>query len=194
MNKEIVSFSDVIQFSTGINLSRIEGKKISEESIYSIEDFENDLKGSNQSIDGIENKTNQGKGVIVKPGDCIISMIKSKAGIVSGSSNGKYLSLNFVKCEIDEQLLYSWYFCYLFNEASSIKQQIYKNQQGTVKSVTRLNISTIGDIQFKLVDMEQQKRIGDMYRTVLNQEYLMKHEADLLKRFTLGMMQMIDKN
>ncbi len=194
MKKEMVRFSDVVRFSTGTNLSRKQEDKLSEKKIYNIEDFENDLRVSNQLSETNENEYGQGKEDIVKPGDCIISMIKSKAGVVSNKSNGKYLSLNFLKCEIDEDLLYPWYFCYLFNEANSIKQQILKNQQGTVKSVTRLNIGTIGDIKFELIDIDQQKKIGDMYKIILNQEYLMKREADLLKQYALSMMQMLDKN
>ena len=153
--------------------------------IYSLDDFDRDLDGSHPKIGLQAYRPFAEKGVYIKAGDCIISMTRTKAAITTSASEGKLLTVNFMKCEIDQSQLDPWYFCYLFNESNSVKQQMQKVQQGTVSCISRLNITTIGALKFERITLARQREIGQMYREVLIQEQLRKRQTEKIKKASL---------
>lgn len=190
---EVVTFGDLIAFSAGTNMTRLSGD-ISDESIYTLEDFDRDLSSLNQEYLDVDNFITKGKSVISVAGDIVISMTRSQAGIVSLESSGKYLNSNFVKCEFDRNKLYPWYFCYLLNESGAISQQIKKLQQGTIGCINRLTISMIGSLEFELEDISQQRIIGDLYRNMLIRERLTLKQMEDMRKYTLELIKKVDNN
>lgn len=190
---EKVKFSDLIKFSAGTNLTRL-NDDISDNSIYTLEDFDHDLCSlKEEEIKKDENIT-QNKSVISIVGDVVISMTRNQAGIVSAKNSGKYLNSNFVKCEFDKEQLYPWYFCYLLNESVTVNQQIKKLQQGTLGCINRLTINMIGSLEFTLEELSQQKIVGDLYRDLLIQERLTLKQMETMKKYTLQMIRKADRN
>jgi len=190
---EVITFGDLVTFSAGTNTTRLSGN-VSDAAIYTLEDFDNDLRslGKEETYDSVS--FTKGKGVISAAGDVIISMTRNQACIVSSESSGKYLNANFVKCEFDREKLYPWYFCYLLNESVSISQQINKMQQGTIGCINRLTISMIGSLIFELEEISKQRVVGDLYRNMLIQERLTLQQVANLKRYTLEVIKKVDNN
>lgn len=191
--KEKLVFGDLIRFSAGTNLTRIQ-RDISNDCIYTLEDFDSDL--STLDIDDVVEDIIcvNNKNVISEAGDVVISMTRNQAGIVSKKNSGKYLTSNFIKCEFDREKLYPWYFCYLLNEAPTINQQIKKMQQGTIGCINRLTINMIGSLVFEIKDISQQKMIGDLYRNILIRENLvLKHMKDM-RKMTFEIIRRVDTN
>ena len=190
---EVAKFGDLITFSAGTNLTRV-SDDISEERVYSLEDFDSDLSSSSQVCRAFKVGIKNTKSTISSEGDVIISMTRNKAGIVSAENSGKYLNSNFVKCEFEKEKLYPWYFCYLLNESVTVSQQIKKMQQGTIGCINRLTISMIASLEFNLESLSQQKLIGDLYRNLLVRERLVKKQMEDIKKYTFEVIRRVDKN
>ena len=173
---EIKKLGDVINFSLGKNPTRIKEQGLS---LYSPEDFEDDLYGLNEHDDRSE---------------CIINLIKSKAAPVSLDNEGKCITSNFLKCEFNGRLLDKWYFCYQFNEGKNFEQQIAMFHQGTTLSVKKLNVKTIGELKIGLPGIEKQRRIGEIYRQSLIHNRLMLKQAEEIKNMTLTIIRKIEED
>ena len=117
--KQRKRLGDVIHFSTGVNPSRIKGK-VSEGQIYSLEDFDRDLVGMDIVCEPLGEAAGIDPKVCTQMGDCIISLTRSQAGVVTGQSSGKVITANFVKCYIDVSQMDTWYFCYIFSSYTLI--------------------------------------------------------------------------
>lgn len=167
---------DIITFSLGKNPTRIKEQELS---LYSPENFENDLYCINDHGDRSE---------------CIINLIKSKAAPVSLANEEKCITSNFLKCEFDRQVLDKWYFCYQFNEGKDFENQIAMFHQGTTLSVKKLNVKTIGELRIRLPNIEKQRRIGEMYRQSLVQNRLMLKQAEEIKNMTLTIIRKIEED
>lgn len=173
---EIKNLGDVIKFSLGKNPTRIKEQELS---LYSPENFENDLYCISEHDDRSE---------------CIINLIKSKAAPVSLDNEDKCITSNFLKCEFDGRILDKWYFCYQFNEGKDFEQQIAMFHQGTTLSVKKLNVKTIGELKIRLPDIEKQRKIGEIYRQSLIQNRLMLKQAEEIKNLTLTILRKIEED
>ena len=171
-----VRLDEIIQFSLGKNITRI---KDSAAEIYTQEDFECDLKSSDEDDERY---------------GCIINLIKSKAAPVSGETKDKILTQNFMKCILDETKILPWYFCYKFNEGKKLEQQISMYHQGTTLSVKKLNVKIIGDLIINLPDIEKQRLLGEIYRKSIIQYELSIKNADAIKKYTLEMLERIEED
>lgn len=190
---EIVKFEDLVTFSAGTNLTRLNGD-ISDDYIYTLEDFDNDLSSFSEENNVEKVNIIKTKGIISDAGDVIISMTRNQAGIVSSKNSGKFLNSNFVKCEFDKEKMYPWYFCYLLNESATISQQIKKMQQGTIGCINRLTINMLGSLEFSLEDFSQQKIVGELYRKMLIMERLTMKQMKDMKKYTFEVIKKVDKN
>lgn len=189
MRKE--NLGDYITFSAGANQTRL-SENITDDKIYTLEDFDNDLMFPKECY--TEYNTPSNKNIVLTTGDVVFSNTRNQVGIVSSENAGKYLNSNFVKCEFDSSKIYSWYFCYLFNESILLKQQIQKIQQGTIGCINRLTINMLCSLEVKFPNYLQQKKIGDLYRNLLIQEYLTLKQIKDVKKFTLDVLEKINND
>lgn len=173
---EIKKLDDIIRFTLGKNPTRIKDQELY---IYSPENFENDLYCINE-----HDSTSK----------CIINLMKSKVAPVSTSNKDKCITSNFLKCEFDGKILDKWYFCYQFNEGKEFEQQIAMFHQGTTLSVKKLNVKTIGELKIRLPDMDKQRKIGELYRQSLIQNYLLLKQAEEIKNLTLSIIRKIEED
>ena len=166
---------DIIEFTLGKNSTRI---KEQENNIYTPEDFEKDL----QCINTVENVP-----------ECIISLIKSKAAPISEQTKEKFISSNFLRCRFDSKILDPWYFCYQFNEGKDFEQQINMYHQGSSLSVKKLTVGIICDLKINLPDIKDQKRIGELYKQSIIQNYILLKQTENIKKFTIATIRKIEE-
>ena len=166
---------NLMEFTAGKNSTRI---KENECDLYTQEDFETDLHDiSNEIIDG-----------------CIINLIRSKAAPLSIRASKKCLTSNFLLCKFDITKLDPWYFCYLFNESKSMEQQINMLHQGSTLSVKKLTIKSVGELNIKLLDMDKQKLIGQLYRKSVKQQELLSKQAENIAELTKLVIRKIEED
>lgn len=173
---EMERLSAIMQFFLGKNPTRVKEQGLS---VYSPENFENDLYCINHH--GAQSS-------------CIINLIKSKAAPVSIENVDKCITSNFLKCEFDPTVLDKWYFCFQFNESKEFEQQIAMFHQGTTLSVKKLNVKTIGDIKIRLLEIEKQRMIGELYRLTLIQNRLRIKQAEDMNHAALSMIRKIGED
>lgn len=165
---------DIIQFSVGKNPTR---SNVDASKRYSPEDLENDLLRPD-----------------VYKNICMINMINSKAAPLSKENAGKFFTSNFLKCELDISVINAWYFCYQFNEGTSLKEQITKYNQGTTLSVRKLTRGLISELEISLPDLKKQEIIGEIYRNSLIQHALMLKQAENMNELTLAIIRKIEND
>lgn len=158
----------LIQFALGKNVTRL---KDSGSIIYTPEDFEKDLHSINQSG---------------KASECIISMIKSKAAPVSKETADLCITSNFLKCSFDPNILDPWYFCYQFNHGHEIEEQIARYHQGITLCVKKLTIQSISGLSIPLLEIDQQRIVGNLYRQAIIQRDLFLQQADNVMSMTMA--------
>ena len=167
---------EIIQFALGKNVSRL---KDSENKIYTPEDFEKDLHSENQSKEAA---------------DCVISMIKSKAAPISIETADLCVTSNFLKCSFDPAILDPWYFCYQFNRGREIEEQIARYHQGNTLNVKKLTIQIIGSLKIPLLEIEQQRKIGSLYRQAIIQQDLLMQQAENVMNATVAMIRKYEED
>lgn len=173
---EHVPLSEIVKFIPGKNVTRI---KTDNGKIYTPDDFDRDLLSCTDS----EEK-----------GNCIISLIRSKAAPISVGNMKKVITQNFLTCEFNENRMDPWYFCYQFNEGKSIEQQISRFHQGTTLSVKKLNVKSIGDLMINLPDINKQRVIGRIYKISLLQHSQMIKRADDLMKYSLEIIRIVEED
>ena len=173
---ESIYLNEIIQFTLGKNPTRIREQA---DELYTPEDFEKDLH--------CINSTKEGMG-------CIINLIKSKCSPISDQTETKCITSNFLRCDFDSEKIYSWYFCYQFNEGKGFEQQIEMYHQGTTLSVKKLNIKTIGELKISLPDIEKQRIIGNIYRQSIIQNDLMIKQAEEIRKFTMTLIRRMEED
>ena len=173
---ESIPLNEIIQFTLGKNPTRIREKS---DDLYTTEDFEKDLHGIHSTKEGM---------------GCIINLIKSKCSPISEQTEAKCITSNFLRCDFDTGKLYSWYFCYQFNEGKGFEQQIEMYHQGTTLSVRKLNIKTIGELKIVLPDMEKQRTIGNIYRQSIIQNDLLVKQAEDIRKFMMALIRRMEED
>ncbi len=170
---KLVCLSEIVEFSSGKNSARIKGDK------YTPEDFDNDLMCRN---------------TIISSEDCIINLIKTKASPISIENENKILTQNFLRCSLKKDEILPWFFCYQFNESKYLEKQIAMFNQGTTLSVKKLNVGTIQKLKIKLLDIEKQEIIGELYRKSMLQNELLIRQAENIKKCTLEIIKKIEED
>lgn len=171
-----IALNEIIQFTLGKNPTRIRGQA---DELYTPEDFENDLHCINSTKEEI---------------GCIINLIKSKCSPISEQTEAKCITSNFLRCDFDTRKIYSWYFCYQFNEGKGFEQQIEMYHQGTTLSVKKLNIKTIGELKIVLPDIERQRTIGNLYRQSIIQNDLLVKQAENVRKFMMTLIRRMEED
>lgn len=173
---ELISLNEIIQFTLGKNSTRIREQAAE---LYTPEDFEKDLHCINSTKEDV---------------GCIINLVKSKCSPISVQTEAKCITSNFLRCDFDTGKIFSWYFCYQFNEGKDFEQQIEMYHQGTTLSVKKLNIKTIGELKIYLPDLETQRIIGNLYRQSIVQSDLMIRQAENIRRFAIALIHKMEEN
>lgn len=172
---ETKQLMDIIQFTIGKNGTRL--KKLGKD-IYTQEDFDDDLHSRND----VPEKTG-----------CIINLIKTKAAPLSRQTVEKCITSNFLECVFDPDILDPWFFCYQFNDGKELERQINMFHQGITLSVKKLSIKTIGEVKIRLPALDQQRRIGQLYKKAIIQKDLMMKQVENVSTLTMEIIRKIEE-
>ena len=66
----------------------------------------------------------------------------------------------------------------IHQDISAFKEKEMKNMEGTV--IKRLTARLVKNLDINAVNINEQKRIGDIYRHALKEKYLLQHKANLI--------------
>ncbi|GEM_PF-1853149 len=118
--------------------------------------------------------------MLTEEGMLLISFTTNKAAMVSWAHVGYLLTSNYVVVECDGGKIDPDYFCFAFNESDEIKKQIAMNEQGA-SLVSRISLQQIRKFEFFCPTLEEQKRIGAIYRLQQKRELLQAKQIKLEK-------------
>lgn len=179
----MTKLNNFIELSNGRNSGRIKDDERNDE--YSTFDFKNDV---NKASEYHSNSTSD-KSDFTYPGQMLISVVNGDATIVSDENKDKIIKDFFIKVNVDTKKIYPWYLCYLINESEEVKRQKYLNNKGI--TVQRFNSGFFKELDLNIADMDDQIKIGDLYRYSLSNQYLEKKLADIkkeiIKNYLLGL-------
>ena len=177
MKQRTLSINKIARLSAGINLSR--GKDVvPESSVYSMRDQESDLSSGCVFKPCIYNPDNKETHVL-KAGDIVVNLGTRKCSIVTKDNENKIIKNSFVKIELTDFFIDSWFLCYSINESPVFKESISTD----VLSVIRpLSVSILGRAQICIPSMDLQQKIGAIYRGLCRIRYLNEKRNELLDK------------
>lgn len=171
---------DFVQFTTGINQTRVENKFRNKKiSFYGQSDFEHDIVQQVESND--ESRYVPGfPEFSLQVGDVVINNATQQASIVGQKNAGKVISLNFTKVIFKDKKLDRNYFVYLFNSYNDLQRQKERESQGNGR-ILRITRKALGQLIIPVVPLDEQKKIGLAYIKTLELQKKMDQYTSLLK-------------
>ena len=118
--------------------------------------------------------------MLVKQGMLLISLTTNKAVIVRKEHEGHLLTSNYVLVDYDVDKIDPNYFCYIYNESDEVKKQIAMNEQGA-SLVSRLSLQQLRKFELFCPSLEDQHRVGAIYRLQQKRELLKLEKIRLEK-------------
>lgn len=167
---------DLLSFTAGVNPTRIAKQNQESLRFYDQASFESDLYQKSFTIITDEHNENS---LSLVAGDVVISSPLRLATIVGTDNEGKFLTLNFIKVNMDKRLD-KFYFLYLFNQSRGVKRQKERELQGTGASL-RIPVKSLERIHIPLPSIEEQKKIGQAYREMLMLQTQLRKYSQLLE-------------
>ncbi|CZQ85639.1 restriction endonuclease type i hsds [Trichococcus palustris] len=118
--------------------------------------------------------------MLAEQGMLLISLTTNKAAIVSTEHEGHLLTSNYVRVAYDANKIDPNYFCYVYNESDEVKKQIAMNEQGA-SLVSRLSLQQLRKFELFCPPLEDQHRVGAIYRLQQKRELLKLEKSKLEK-------------
>lgn len=187
--KKLKNFVRIVQ---GINQTRLsKDMDTNEVVLYDRESFLSDLNMVNSR------DTNKEPGIypdidseyILKAGDVVIDISTHKACIVGVLNKGKILSSNFLKVVPIDNKINMEYFLYLYNENTEIDRQKDRERNSNNGMVSRIPVKSIGEIEIPEIKIEEQKKIGSLYISVLKLKTDIKKYSEILEKLTKSLLE-----
>lgn len=174
-----MKLEEILKMNVGPNSTRVRAQ-FPRVPVYSVSDLENDLFQKPSDVTVKEERPYL--PVFTKHGDLLISIIKEKACIVSEASEFKLFTSAFIRCQYDENVLDSWFFCFFFNESEEVEEAIHVRSGMPGLKYYHLNTEIIGQMEIDLPPIEKQKILGMLYKECLNQLRLLDKKKEVLKK------------
>ena len=164
MNKKIYEISEISQGSILTRIKAIAGG-IKKEAVTMQElSFYNNTSDEKGEINEvmvdyirIEN------AYFTEEGDVLVGLSSGKAMVIEKSNSNKLVLSNFFRIRInDKNEIDPFYLCWLLNENKDIKRSVISLTQGTSR-VSILPLAFIKELEVKILPIEKQKKIGQVY-------------------------------
>lgn len=168
---------DVVEFVQGINPTRVKEMEIA---FYDQADFNRDREYSWEG--SVNDSARQDKDRILSIDDIVISNSADIATRVRQSSVGKTLSLNFLKVNFKDGQLDKNYFLYVFNAFKDVQRQ--KDRERIGMTIQRIPVNSLREIVIPLPELEEQRKIGQIYIASLDLQAKLAQKARLIDQFT----------
>lgn len=148
-----MKLNELVKIESGINSVRVKDQNYT---LYTIEDVNYDLgHGEDYQHDKARGKS------ITARGDVVINTVSNLASVVHSKNAGKMLNQIFLRLNIlDENVLDSWYLCYLLNKSEYIRYQEAAIMDGSV--IRKLTKANLEDLEINLPEIADQKKIGKL--------------------------------
>lgn len=184
-----MKLEDVASLKAGLNSSIIK-RKGQADNQYQSDDLGDDL------FLGTPAKKNSAdtEKRLVQEGDLVVNLNRTNnpAAIVSAKNAGKIVSQRIVQIDWDEEKVDPWYLCYVLNESTTIKRQIYVIRDST--TILNVGVRYLNSLKLKLPALDQQRQIGESYRQLLIALRLQKERIEEVKKTTISLLRKVDKN
>ena len=118
--------------------------------------------------------------MLVEPEMLLISLTTNKAVIVSEAHEGHLLTSNYIRVDYDSSKIDPNYFCYVYNESDAVRKQIAMNEQGA-SLVSRLSLQQLRKFELLCPSLDEQHRVGSIYRLQQKRELLQLEKIRLEK-------------
>lgn len=163
-----MKLNELVKIESGINSVRVKDQNYT---LYTIEDVNYDL---GHGEDYQHDKAN-GKSITAR-GDVVINTVSNLASVVHSRNAGKMLNQIFLRLNIlDENVLDSWYLCYLLNKSEYIRYQEAAIMDGSV--IRKLTKTNLEDLEINLPPIDDQKQIGEAYKEIVKKYTLTVEKA-----------------
>ena len=144
-----MKLNELVKIESGINSVRVKDQNYT---LYTIEDVNYDLE---HGEDYQHDKAN-GKSITAR-GDVVINTVSNLASVVHSKNAGKMLNQIFLRLNIlDENVLDSWYLCYLLNKSEYIRYQEAAIMDGSV--IRKLTKANLEDLEISYGESRVRKR------------------------------------
>lgn len=178
---------EIAHISSGLNSAELK-KKFDNPDLYTNDDIELDYY---QGYWDDHYQVDDGKATI-SAGDLIINTMTDRVTVVSPLSEGKMMPQYVLRLGLDSSKAYAWYLCYVLNESESVKRQLHNTMEGTV--LRRVTAANIRNLVIQLPDIQTQRKIGDLYRSVLIQTRLNNEYTQQVNKAIIGILNKKDIN
>lgn len=102
--------------------------------------------------------------IFTEQDDVLVGLTMQKAMVITSERSSKLTLSNFAVIRIhDKNILDPNYLCWLLNENRYFKKVIEQSSQGTAY-VSTLSIATLRGLEIPLVDIDKQRKIGQLYQ------------------------------
>ncbi len=146
--------------------------------IYNKDHFNNDKHFLNESVDAKSVKVVKGNYLLTEIGDIIIDSNTYEAAVVKEGNEGLLLTFNYFLLKNNSQkMLDSYYFVCWFENSPNALRQLHDELQGS--SVKKISRQFLNDLVFEYVDIDEQKRIGGLYKLYKKKHGLLKQQIML---------------
>lgn len=114
-----------------------------------------------------------------KEHDVLVGLTMQKAMVIIAERSNKLVLSNFAVIRIhDKNIIDPYYLCWLLNENSYFKKVIEQSSQGT-SYVSTLSMSTLRGLEIPLIDIDKQKRIGQLYNMSIKRKKISSRLEEL---------------
>lgn len=168
-----------LNIQIGKNLSRDESLR-DRNSEYTTSDFECDGRLMTEPTDGGGDETSK-----LTKGDVVVSFLMQRVAVASVFSEGKEISQNYGRIQMDKTILLPQFLVFLLNDDELLRRQSNRLIQGSSVQ-SRWTASQLYTMEVSLPSLDQQQKIGDAYLLGKRLSVLYGERACLLNKKTIA--------
>ena len=176
-----MKLKECIKFNAGLNSKLLKERLGEQGQAYTTKEFQQDMElvFDRYNQDNFEEKR-------VYAGDIVFSLVLNQAIMVSEENAGRLISQQMVKLAIDLEQIDPWYLLYALNESDQIKNQRPAEERRTL-------ITNLKNYDLVLPELEQQKKIGEVYYQLLENLATAQRYAQKMKVTTIIFLNQVEK-
>lgn len=134
------------------------------------------------------NPENLKKCLFGRKGDVVIGLTVNKAMVIDEEFDNALIPSNFALISIESSDIDPYYLMWYINESTDYRKYSVQINQGSY-NVKSVSINELRDLEINFPNIENQIRIGKIYKAILKREKLVKMKND----HTISLLKGIDK-
>jgi restriction endonuclease S subunit len=164
MEKKIYEISGIAQGSILTRIKAIDGGILKEAVTMQELSFYNNISDEKGEPNEVQiDRKRIDNAYFTERGDILVGLSSGKAMVVEKNDEGKLVLSNFFRIRINDlNEVDPYYLCWLLNENKDIKRATTSLTQGTAR-VSILPLAFVKELEVKLLPIEEQRKIGQIY-------------------------------